>query len=112
MKAVGVYLQECRDAAGLTQEQVAKELGVVARTVSDWEAGRYSPSFERMARLVRFIKADIAEVASRLLDTPPEKDARQRFTEVAETLTDDELPRATEAIRRLRTNGRRKRGGS
>lgn len=62
MEAVGMYLQERRKASGLTQEDVGEQLGVRAKTVSDWEAGRYVPNFERMARLMRIIGGEIDRV--------------------------------------------------
>jgi transcriptional regulator with XRE-family HTH domain len=76
MVAVGVYLQQCRKAAGLTQEKVGSELGVSPRTVSDWEAGRYVPSFDLMARLVRIVGASIETVAQLLLGNGPPRPSR------------------------------------
>lgn len=67
MVAVGAYLQQCRKTAGLTQERVGAELGVSSRTVSDWEAGRYVPSFDSMARLARIIGGSIETIANLLL---------------------------------------------
>ena len=70
MHAVGTYLQEQRQAAGLTQDQVARALEVRARTVSDWEAGRYVPNFERMARLARIIGAEMERITRLFLGEP------------------------------------------
>lgn len=64
---VGDYLQERRKAAGLTQEEVARQLRIVGKTVSDWEAGRYLPGFELMARLLQVIGGQLEEVARLLL---------------------------------------------
>ena len=87
MPAVGNYLQGRRNAAGLTQEAVARQLGVVAKTVSDWEAGRYSPGFDLMVQLLRIINGRI-EVAARLLlddEEPLTSDVKQRIEELEET---------------------------
>lgn len=65
MAAVGAYLQQHRKAKGLTQEDVAKQLDVTSRTVSDWEAGRHSPSFDLMVRFVQLVGGRIEEVVSR-----------------------------------------------
>jgi transcriptional regulator with XRE-family HTH domain len=70
MQAVGMYLQERRQAAGLTQEDVAGTLGVRSKTVSDWEAGRYVPNFERMARLARIIGAEMERITRIFLGEP------------------------------------------
>lgn len=76
MAAVGEYLQERRKAAGLTQEDVARQLGVVSRTISDWEAGRYIPGFELMVRLVGVIGGKIDDVVRYfLIDEPGKADA-------------------------------------
>lgn len=86
MLAVGVYLQKQRKAAGLTQEEVARQLGVVGKTVSDWEAGRYMPGFDLMARLIRIIGGQIEE-ASRLLldDSPVSADVQKHIEELEGT---------------------------
>ena len=39
LKKIGIFLKELRREKGVTQEQLAEELGVSARTVSRWETG-------------------------------------------------------------------------
>lgn len=83
MPAVGDYLQERRNAARLTQREVAQQLGVDQKTISDWEAGRYVPGFDLMARLVRIIGGRIEEATRLLLgeDKPlPDEDYLLAFT--------------------------------
>lgn len=41
----------CRVNAGYTQKEVAQILGVVEKTIIDWEAGRYSPRMEHAQQL-------------------------------------------------------------
>lgn len=109
MAAVGAYLQQQRKRAGLTQEDVAGELGVVGRTVSDWEAGRYSPSFDLMVRFVRLINGRIEEVIKLLFDDDQadRENRRAELETLAASLSDDELDAAILAIRELRANPRR-----
>lgn len=104
MVAVGAYLQRQRKAVGLTQEDVADKLGVVGRTVSDWEAGRYSPSFDLMARLVRLVNGRIEDVVTLLFDED-EGDRRAELTQLASELSDEELGAAIAAIRAVRAGG-------
>lgn len=68
---VGAYLRRCRNAAGLTQENVYDKLGVTTKTVSDWENGREPPAFENLLRLCDLIGADIREVQRLYLGREP-----------------------------------------
>jgi transcriptional regulator with XRE-family HTH domain len=56
-------LKELREAAGLTQLEVAYRLGVTPQTVYMWESGRREPLariFVKMARLYDVSPFDIA----------------------------------------------------
>lgn len=44
-------LVACRLQAGYTQEEVAKALGVNAKTIVYWESGKTSPKFELAQKL-------------------------------------------------------------
>lgn len=46
----------------LTQEQLAKEIGVTRATIIAIEGGGYNPSLELAFRLARYFKADINEI--------------------------------------------------
>lgn len=70
MAAVGEYLRECRLASGLTQEQVAEELGITSKTVGNWENAREEPSFDYLMRLANRINADLEEVKRLYLELP------------------------------------------
>jgi len=86
MIAMGEYLQSCRNAARLTQPEVAQQLGVNVKTVSDWEAGRYAPGFDLMARLIRIIGGQIDEAARLLLDdNPVSADVQKHIEELEST---------------------------
>lgn len=107
MIAVGDYLQQRRKAAGLTQRDVAEKLGVVDRTVSDWEAGRYSPSFDLMVRFIRLINGKVEEVIALFFGDEEQSDRRTEFEQLAASLSDTELDAAIRAIRELRTDPKR-----
>jgi transcriptional regulator with XRE-family HTH domain len=84
MSAVGAYLQARRQAVRLTQEEVARRIGVTSRTISEWETGGSGPSFDLMARLLDVIKGRIDVVQRLLLDdaiTPAEARAEATLTE-------------------------------
>ena len=64
MSAVGRLLRRHRDAAGLTQEELAERAGVSARTVSDIERGLrshlYADTADRLARALELLDGDLA----------------------------------------------------
>ena len=47
--------------SGLSQEQLAGELGVATNTVSRWETGTYWPSIEDLDKLARFFHVSVME---------------------------------------------------
>ena len=51
-----------RAMRNVTQEQLAKEIGVTRQTVIAIEKGNYNPSLELAFRLARFFEASIEEV--------------------------------------------------
>lgn len=48
----------------MTQEQLAKEIGVTRATIAAIERGEYNPSLELAFRLARFFKQDINAIFS------------------------------------------------
>jgi transcriptional regulator with XRE-family HTH domain len=54
-KAKGQRVRKAREGVGLTQEGLARKLGVSRTTVLRWEKGSFSPRFalEKLARVCR-----------------------------------------------------------
>lgn len=50
---IGRFLKQLRQENGLTQEQLAEQLGINARTVSRWETARTMPDFALLVELGR-----------------------------------------------------------
>ena len=50
---IGCFLKQLRRERGLTQEQLAEQLGVNPRTVSRWETARTMPDFALLVELGR-----------------------------------------------------------
>jgi putative transcriptional regulator len=46
----------------LTQEQLAKEIGVTRATIGAIEGGGYNPSLELAFRLARYLQTDISDI--------------------------------------------------
>ena len=55
-------LRELREARGLTQEELAKALGVTRQTIIAIEKGRYDPSLRLAFRIARFFGVKIEDV--------------------------------------------------
>jgi transcriptional regulator with XRE-family HTH domain len=53
---------DCRKAKGLTQEQLAKLLGVTQGTVSQWENGLTHPAFNMLPRLANALGVTVDEL--------------------------------------------------
>lgn len=58
-----------RLAAGLTQSQLAKRMGVSQAAIGNWEAGRDIPSPEFIPRLAKLFKMSAEEVTY-IFDAP------------------------------------------
>lgn len=50
---LGMRIQELRGSFGWSQVELAKRLGVVKQTVSNWENENIQPSIEMLVRLAR-----------------------------------------------------------
>ncbi len=62
---VGAKIRELRKSynggAGISQEELAKKIGVQTNTVSRWETATYKPSIEDLEQLSRFFHVPIME---------------------------------------------------
>ena len=61
---IGKLLQELRKEHGLTQEQLAEQLGVARRTVSRWETGNNMPDLDILVELSDLYSVDLREILS------------------------------------------------
>ena len=57
-------IRQLRQARGLTQEQVARALGVSAPAVSKWETGASLPEVTLLPALARLLGTDLNELLS------------------------------------------------
>lgn len=61
---IGKFLQELRKEHGLTQEQLAEQMGVARRTVSRWETGSNMPDMDILIDLSDLYSVDLREILS------------------------------------------------
>ena len=59
---VGGRLRTARRSVGLTQKQLAEELGVEAITVSRWERGVTAPSLVRLRRVAELTETTVSDL--------------------------------------------------
>ena len=55
-------LRELREWKGLTQEDLAKALGVTRQTIIAIEKGKYNPSLELAFKMARFFNVKIEDI--------------------------------------------------
>ena len=55
-------LRELREERGLTQEELAKTLGVTRQTIIAIEKGRYDPSLRLAFKMARFFNVKIEDI--------------------------------------------------
>jgi DNA-binding transcriptional regulator YiaG len=74
----GVEIREARERMGMTQEQLAQQIGVHLRTVGNWERGQTVPK-NRMARLRRVLGEDGGNPLAEATDAELLAEVARRF---------------------------------
>lgn len=57
-------MRELREAAGLTQKQVAEYINVARSTVAMWESGKSRPLFQNLVSLAKLYHCSIDELTA------------------------------------------------
>ncbi|MGN0512753.1 MAG: helix-turn-helix domain-containing protein [Lachnospiraceae bacterium] len=68
---IGIKLKQARQEAGVTQTELAEQLGVHQKDISRWENGERTPALETFAKICRILEVsadDMLEI-SRQQDT-------------------------------------------
>jgi transcriptional regulator with XRE-family HTH domain len=71
-------LRELREAAGLTQEQLAERAGMAWRTVTHLEGGDRKPTWETVLALCRALGTEVGEFAREPAGRPEPRRGRPR----------------------------------
>ncbi len=58
----GLLLKKLRDDSGFPQIYVANYVGVVGRTMGNWEIGETSPTLENLKMIAQFYKMKVADL--------------------------------------------------
>lgn len=90
MKKIGSFLKGLRKEKGLTQEQLAEQLGVAGRTVSRWETASNMPDLSVLIQLAEFYDIEVGEILDgERKDKAKDKDVRENLTKIAEYSNDE-----------------------
>lgn len=84
-RKIGAFLKELRKEKGITQEQMAEELGVSGRTISRWETGSNMPDISLLVEIAEFFDVSIPEI---IKGERKSEDMKDEAKEVAETMSD------------------------
>lgn len=57
-------LKQIRKEAGITQEELARRLGVIQATVAHWETGRASPNVKHLVELATILNCTMDQLIS------------------------------------------------
>lgn len=61
----GVYLKNLREEQGLSQEALAKAIGVSRQSISKWEVGLNVPKVDKLLALSSVLQVDISELIAK-----------------------------------------------
>ncbi len=76
---LGTKIKHYRKIAGLTQEELAKKVGVSRIYIQYIEAGKRVPSLKRLKRIAEVLGADLSELVGGL---PPKQKVRLKMEEL------------------------------
>ena len=59
---IGKFISKCRKEAGLTQSQLAEQLGITDKAISKWETGRSMPDVSLFVPLCKILCINLNEL--------------------------------------------------
>ena len=61
----GHMVRQARDEQGISQEQLANEIGVSRLSINNYEQGTQSPSLDTAIKIVLYLNIDLAELVKK-----------------------------------------------
>ena len=97
---IGTFLQTLRKEKGMTQEQLAEQMGVARRTVSRWETGSNMPDLDLLMEISDLYEVDLREMLNgeRKSEKTMDKEMEETVLQVAE-YSNAGQERATKVVR-------------
>ena len=111
-KNIGDRIKEARNKLGLTQAQLAHQVGVSSQTVWSWEAGRVKPTYEHLEELAFRCEVSTAWILGRdVLEAELLKEASVSFHDAVEGLPLEDIETIQNFINFIRQERRRRTEG-
>ena len=108
-KNIGNRIREARTKLGLTQAQLAGQVGVSSQTVWSWEAGRVKPTHEHLEELAFRCEVSTAWLLGRdVLEAELLQEASVSFYDAVEGLPLEDIEAIQNFINFVRQERRRK----
>ncbi len=108
-KNIGDRIREARNKLGLTQAQLASQVGVSSQTVWCWEAGRVKPTHEHLEELAFRCEVSPAWLLGRdVLEAELLKEASVSFLDAVDGLPQEDIEAIHNFIRFIRQERRRR----
>ena len=108
-KNIGDRIREARTKLGLTQAQLARQVGVSSQTVWSWEAGRVRPKHEHLEELAFRCQVSTAWILGRdVLEADLLREASVSFLDAVEGLPQEDIEAIHNFIRFIRQERRRR----
>ena len=95
----GAFLKDLRKEKGITQEQLAEELGVSGRTISRWETGKNMPDISLLVEIAKFFDVSIPEI---IKGERKSENMKEETKEVVETMSDYAKAEKEQLIKSIR----------
>ena len=108
-KGIGDRIREARTKLGLTQAQLAGQVGVSSQTVWSWEAGRAKPTHEHLEEIAFRCEVSTAWILGRdVVEAELLREASVSFYDAVEGLPMEDLETIQSFIRFVRQERRRR----
>lgn len=96
---IGSFIRELRKEQGITQEQLAEQFNVSARTISRWETGHNMPDISLLVEISEFFDVSIPEIIN---GERKSENMNEEVKEVAEKLSDYAIEEKINMIKNIR----------
>ena len=108
-KNIGERIKEARNKLGLTQAQLANQVGVSSQTVWSWEAGRVKPNHEHLEELAFRCQVSTSWLLGRdVVEAELLKEASVSFHDAVEGLPVEDIETIQNFINFVRQERRRR----